>query len=106
MIVIVYLSLALAVLALVFFFVSTARTMKRMNKTVARLAKNGELMRRRSEKIAKEKNELTQNFLMMQFDLFKKKQRVQSLMGQGRQIVILTQENIYKVKKILTKKKA
>lgn len=104
--IIVYLSLLLVAAAVVGFFISAARTLKKMNGTLARIAKTGELLRSQTEKIAQEKNELTQNISTIQLDLFKKKKNVQKLSRQIQQTAELAQGNFYKVKMFMKREKA
>lgn len=104
--IIVYLSLALAVVAFAVFVVSSAKTAKLMDGSMAKIAKTAEKMRDQSEKIAKEKYQLTQNLSAIQLDFFKKKERIQEATGNVKNSVILTQENYYKAKMAIKNKKA
>ncbi|WP_010631342.1 hypothetical protein [Sporolactobacillus vineae] len=94
--ILVYLSLALIVAALIGFSVSFLRTAKRMSGTLERISVTGEKIRRQSERINDEKNLLTQNFSSLQMDFFHKKEKVQNAAKSAQQVVHTVQGNIHK----------
>lgn len=97
--IIVYLSLALVVAAIIGFAVSMAQTGKRMAGTMARISKTGEQFRRQAEAIKAEKNQLTKNFSLIQLDYYKKKETVQKISSTVSDSVLLVQKNMNQTKK-------
>ncbi|WP_100487444.1 hypothetical protein [Sporolactobacillus pectinivorans] len=104
--IIVYLSLALVAAAIIGFAISAMRTLKLMNGTMAKVSKIGEKIRRQAEKIAEEKNTLTQNLSEIQLDYIKKKEKVQATSRQVQQAAFLVQKNFYQAKMAIKSEKA
>ncbi|RYM06153.1 hypothetical protein EWH99_03435 [Sporolactobacillus sp. THM7-7] len=96
--IIVYLSLVLVVAAIIAFTVSVGKTIRRMSGTVGKISATGEKMREQLEKIAAEKNRLTQNFSSIQIEFYRKKEAVHDLTLGVQKAAILAQENFNKVK--------
>ncbi|MTT30524.1 hypothetical protein GMB86_00660 [Terrilactibacillus sp. BCM23-1] len=76
--IIVYLSLALVVIAIILFVISAIRTGKKLKGTLADASKITEKVRERTEEIAKEKVVLNKNLDKIQQDVANKKYMVQS----------------------------
>ncbi|MDF2911226.1 hypothetical protein [Sporolactobacillus laevolacticus] len=101
--IIVYLSLVLVVASIIVFVVSAANTLKLMNGSLAKISKTGAKLRRQSEEIISEKNELTRNFSLIQLDISKNKDKVQETVRQAGQSVLLAQVAFCKGKALLKK---
>ncbi|MFD2617151.1 DUF948 domain-containing protein [Terrilactibacillus laevilacticus] len=76
--IIVYLSLALVIIAIILFVFSAIRTGKKLKGTLADASKITEKVRERTEEIAKEKGLLNKNLDKIQQDVANKKYMVQS----------------------------
>ncbi|RYL91503.1 hypothetical protein [Sporolactobacillus sp. THM19-2] len=104
--IIVYLSLILVVAAVIGFFVSASRTARQMKGSLAKISRTSERLRRQTEKIVIEKNELTEKISNMQLDFFKKKEKVRKLSRQIQQTNYLVRDNLYKFMMFIKKEKA
>lgn len=104
--IIVYLSLAVIVLAIVAFIVSAFRTLKRLKGSLADFSKTAAKFNKRIEGIIKEKNQLTKNIEDIQQDFYQKKEKLQDAVLQVQGVKISVQEGLYKAKAIFNSEKA
>jgi len=98
--IIVYLSLALIVLAIASFVVSAFRTIKMIKGSLVDFSKTAAKIRKRIEGIIKEKNQLTKNIENIQQDFYQKKEKVQDAVLRVQSVKISLQEALYKAKEI------
>ncbi|MFT8361853.1 MAG: hypothetical protein ABF586_10170 [Sporolactobacillus sp.] len=102
--IIVYLSLAVAVLAILYFIGSFIQTVRRLNGTLANLSKTSEKLREKGEMIAKEKNKLNQSLAQIKLGLVCNKEKMQRTSRQLQQFSNLTHDDFYKMKKAIKRK--